>query len=117
YVDLDNDGDLDLVVNNIDKEAFVFINNTIQNGRPVTLHDLRIRLKGDPPNTAGFGAKLCLTAGGQQQMLEQSPVRGYLSSVDQTVLFGLGDSASIDSLTVRWPDHRQQTIYHLRGDT
>src|SRR6185312_12463055 len=117
YVDLDNDGDLDLVVNNIDKEPFVFINNTIQKDRTVTRHYLRIRLKGDPPNTAGFGAKLCLTAGGQQQMLEQSPVRGYLSSVDQTVLFGLGDSASIDSLTIHWPDHRQQTIYHLRGDT
>ncbi len=117
YVDLDNDGDLDLVVNNIDKEPFVFINNTIQKDRTVTRHYLRIRLKGDPPNTAGFGAKLCLTAGGQQQMLEQSPVRGYLSSVDQTVFFGLGASASIDSLTIHWPDHRQQTIYHLRADT
>lgn len=117
YVDLDNDGDLDLVVNNIDKEPFVFINNTIQKGRPVTQHYLRIRLKGGPPNTAGFGAKLCLTAGGQQQMLEQSPVRGYLSSVDQTVLFGLGGNTSIDSLTIHWPDHHSQTLYHLRVDT
>ncbi len=117
YVDLDNDGDLDLVVNNIDREPFVFINNTIQKDRPVTSHFLRVRLKGDPPNTAGFGAKLWLAAGGNHQMLEQSPVRGYLSSVDQTLLFGLGKNTSIDSLTIRWPDHRCQTLYHLRGDT
>ncbi|HEV2479025.1 MAG TPA: CRTAC1 family protein, partial [Puia sp.] len=117
YVDLDNDGDLDLVVNNIDKEPFVFINHTIQKDRPITSHFLRIRLKGDPPNTAGIGAKLWLTTAGNRQMLEQSPVRGYLSSVDQTLLFGLGKNTSIDSLTIDWPDHRCQTFYHLRADT
>jgi len=117
YVDLDNDGDLDLVVNNIDREPFVFINTTIQKGRPVTRHYLRVRLKGEPPNMAGFGAKLWLTAGGSRQMLEQSPVRGYLSSVDQTLLFGLGDATHIDSLTVEWPDHRRQLLRDVRGDT
>ncbi|HLZ88349.1 MAG TPA: VCBS repeat-containing protein, partial [Puia sp.] len=117
YVDLDNDGDLDLVVNNINKEPFVFINNTIQKGRTPTRHFLRIRLKGDPPNTAGFGAKLWLAAGGNRQMQEQSPVKGYLSSVDQTLLFGLGQNTSIDSLTIDWPDQRRQTLYHLPPDS
>ncbi len=117
YVDLDNDGDLDLVVNNIDKEPFIFINNTIQKGRPVTHHFLRIQLKGDSLNRAGFGAKLWVSAGGNRQMQEQSPVRGYFSSVDQTILFGLGQNTSADSVTIDWPDRRRQTLYHIRADS
>jgi hypothetical protein len=117
YVDLDNDGDLDLVVNNIDKEPFIFINNTIQKGIPPTRHFLKVQLKGDQGNGAGFGARVWVSAGGNRQMQEQSPVRGYFSSVDQTLLFGLGQNTRVDSLVVAWPDDKRQTIRNIRADT
>src|SRR6188768_1271363 len=83
YADLDNDGDLDLVTNNISKEAFIFINNTIQKNKPVNNHFLSVRLKGDSLNTHGFGTKVLLYYDkGNVQMQEQNPVRGYFSSVD-----------------------------------
>jgi len=117
YVDLDNDGDLDLVVNNIDKEAFVFINNTVQKGVPPQSHFLSLRLKGDSANPNAFGAKVRLYAGGLTQMQEQNPVRGYFSSVDQQLLFGLGKSQKIDSLIITWPDNKTQTILNPTADT
>ncbi|HTI91893.1 MAG TPA: VCBS repeat-containing protein, partial [Puia sp.] len=117
YVDLDNDGDLDLVVNNIDKEPFVFINNTIQKDKPVSRHFIKVLLKGDKDNGAGFGAKVWVSAGGNIQMQEQSPVRGYFSSVDQTLLFGIGSNARIDSVVINWPDDKRQSIRDLQTDT
>jgi hypothetical protein len=117
YVDLDNDGDLDLVVNNIDKEAFVFINNTVQKGKAPTTHFVSFRLNGDTLNRAGFGAKVCVYAGGQVQMQEENPVRGYFSSVDRQLLFGLGSSRQIDSIEVIWPDSSIQRMNNIRADT
>jgi hypothetical protein len=90
WADLDNDGDLDLVVNNINKEAFLFVNNTIQSGQPLPVHYLAVKLEGDSNNRQGFGAKITLYDRGQVQVQEQSPVRGYFSSVDQRLFFGLG---------------------------
>ncbi|HEV2830591.1 MAG TPA: FG-GAP-like repeat-containing protein, partial [Hanamia sp.] len=98
YVDLDNDGDLDLVVNNISEEAFVFINNTNQKSKPRQNHFLSVGLQGDSLNHRGFGAKIYLYNNGQAQMQEQNPVRGYFSSVDQQLLFGLGKYDHVDSL-------------------
>ena len=98
YADLDNDGDLDLVVNNISKEAFVFINNTRQKNKPATTHFLRIQLKGDSMNTQGFGSKVFVYNNGKVQLQEQNPVRGYFSSVDQQLIFGLGEKDQVDSL-------------------
>ena len=112
YVDLDNDGDLDLVVNNIDKEAFVFINNTVQKGKPPDAHFLSLGLIGDTLNKAGFGAKVYVYAGGQVQLQEENPVRGYFSSVDRQLLFGLGASRQIDSIRVIWPDSSIQLKNH-----
>ena len=117
YVDLDNDGDLDLVVNNIDKEAFVFINNTVQKGETPGAHFLSFRLIGDTLNRAGFGAKVCVYAGGQMQMQEENPVRGYFSSVDRQLLFGLGTNRLIDSVRVIWPDSSIQTMNNIPADT
>jgi len=117
YADLDNDGDLDLVVNNIDKEAFVFINNTVQKGQPPQSHFLRLRLKGDSLNKNAFGAKVQLYSDGHMQMEEQDPVRGYFSSVDQQLLFGLGKSRQVDSLVITWPDDKKQTVKNIPADT
>ncbi|MEO6232550.1 MAG: VCBS repeat-containing protein [Ferruginibacter sp.] len=117
YVDLDNDGDLDLVENNINKEAFIFINNTIQKNKPSVNHFLSLQLNGDRLNKRGFGTKILIYNDGNVQMQEQNPVRGYFSSVDQQLLFGLGKYDQVDSLVAIWPDHKMQVIKNLRADT
>ena len=117
YVDLDNDGDLDLVVNNINKEAFVFINNTIQKLQPVHSHFLKLVLKGNGNNKHAFGSKLCLYSNGKMQMQEQNPVRGYYSSVDQDIIFGLGANTKVDSLITTWPDGKKTILKSISADT
>jgi hypothetical protein len=117
YVDLDNDGDLDLVVNNINKEAFVFINNTIQKLQPVHSHFLKLVLKGNGNNRHAFGSKLCLYSNGKMQMQEQNPVRGYYSSVDQDIIFGLGANTKVDSLITTWPDGKKTILKSISADT
>ncbi|MEP7375679.1 MAG: VCBS repeat-containing protein [Chitinophagaceae bacterium] len=117
YADLDNDGDLDIVVNNINKEAFLFINNTIQRDKPSDSHFLSLRLTGDSLNTHGFGTKIFVCNNGSIQMQEQNPVRGYFSSVDQQLVFGLGKYDHIDSLLAIWPDSKKQVIRNIAADT
>jgi len=117
YADLDNDGDLDLVVNNIDKEAFVFINNTNQNNKPSSNHFLGLRFEGDSLNTRGFGTKVFVYNHGEVQMQEEAPVRGYFSSVDQQLIFGLGKYDRIDSLVAIWPDNKKEVIQNINVDT
>lgn len=117
YADLDNDGDLDLVVNNINKEAFVFINNTVQKGVAPAAHFLSLHLVGDSLNRYGFGAKVCVYADGGMQMQEENPVRGYFSCVDRDLLFGLGNVNRVDSVTVLWPDSAMQVVRNVVADT
>lgn len=117
YVDLDNDGDLDLVVNNINKPAFIFTNTTNQKNKPANTHYLRIQLKGDSLNHAGFGTKVLVYNNGKVQMQEENPVRGYFSSVDQQLVFGLGSNSHADSLVVTWPDEKTQTLLQIGADT
>ncbi|MEO5891380.1 MAG: VCBS repeat-containing protein [Ferruginibacter sp.] len=117
YADLDNDGDLDLVVNNINKEAFVFINNNIEKDKPVVSHSIGFILKGDSLNTKGFGAKIYVYGNGQTQVQEQEPVRGYLSSVDTKLLFGTGKTTLADSVVIIWPNQKRQVFQRLKTDT
>lgn len=118
YVDLDNDGDLDLVTNNINQEASVYINNSIQKGKQNTSnHFLNFSLRGDSLNRNGFGAKVILWNKGTMQMLEENPVRGYASSVDQRLHFGLGNITHPDSAVVIWPNEKQQVLKHPFIDT
>jgi hypothetical protein len=117
YADLDNDGDLDLVVNNINREAFVFINNTIEKNKPIENHFLKLRLQGDSLNKAAFGAKAIVYTKGDIQMQEQYPVRGYFSSVDQQLIFGLGRGDHVDSLIVTWPDNKMNVLKNISADT
>ncbi|MEZ4826230.1 MAG: VCBS repeat-containing protein [Bacteroidia bacterium] len=105
YADLDNDGDLDLVVNNINQPAFIFRNESSQ--KPDN-HYLQVSLEGEKQNTQGIGAKVTVIANGKRQIQEQIPTRGYLSSVSPVLHFGLGTEANIDSLIVIWNSGKQE---------
>ena len=113
YADLNNDGRLDLVVNNMDSTAFVYEN--VQRADDAH-HWLAVRLDGLSPNRRAIGATVVLTAGGRKQHLYQSPTRGYMSAVDDRLHFGLGAAARADTLEVFWPDGRYQLITGLAGD-
>ena len=104
YGDLDGDGALDLVVNNIDQEAFVYRNNA--RALQPSNRFLRVRLEGGAANRFAIGARVTLYAGADRFMQEQSPVRGFQSSVDYVLGFGLGAHDRVDSLEVVWPDGR-----------
>ncbi|RYF96787.1 MAG: RNA-binding protein, partial [Chitinophagaceae bacterium] len=106
YADLDNDGDLDLVISNINNEAFVY-RNTRDAGEH---HYLTVKLQGDSLNRSGQGAWVDLFYDGRQQSYEQTSYRGYLSSVQSKIHFGLGEATKVDSLVVKWPDGRKQVL-------
>ena len=113
YADLDNDGDLDLVVNNVGASASIYKNLTTEQ---TGYHYLTVALEGSSGNTAGIGAKVVLWHQGTMQMQEQSPTRGWQSSVDPRLHFGLGPAARIDTLRVVWPDGRFQTMTDVAAD-
>ncbi|HEY5368449.1 MAG TPA: VCBS repeat-containing protein [Hanamia sp.] len=117
YVDLDNDGDLDLVVNNINGPAFILINNENQPGKPKVNHSLSFILHGDSLNKKGFGAKVFVYANGTKQVQEEYPVRGYLSSVDTKLLFGTGKNTMADSVVIIWPNDKKQILQNLKVDS
>jgi len=112
YVDLNNDGKLDLVVNNIDAPASIYEN--VQ--RDTTAHFLTVILEGEPPNRRALGASLMLTAGGTRQYLYHSPYRGFMSTMDDREHFGLGGAKRVDSLVVTWPNGRSQVLTNLDVD-
>jgi enediyne biosynthesis protein E4 len=102
FVDLDNDGDLDYVVNNLNDEAFILRNTTVEKERRQANY-IRIKLTGKEGNTMGIGAKVELWEKGKYQYTEHFLTRGYASSVDPVIHFGLGHDVSIDSIKVTWP--------------
>jgi len=113
YADLDNDGDLDLIVNNINEKAYIFKNNSEKH--PAN-HFLSVVLKGKGMNSRGIGARVTLFCGGQKQISEQLPTRGFMSATSDVLHFGLGAVDVIDSLIVRWPDLSEQKIQNIPAD-
>jgi hypothetical protein len=107
YVDLNNDGWLDLVVNNFNSPAGIYRNRAAEFSEN---HFLTVNLHGSGANTTGIGAKIIIKHDGSTQLVEQVPTRGFQSSVDPRLHFGLGTSPRIDSLIVVWPDHRYQLV-------
>ena len=106
YADLDNDGDLDLIVNNINKTAFIYRNDTENDMN----HYLQVKLVGINGNTNGIGARVVMHANGEHQTLEQMPTKGYLSTVSPILQFGLGPTDQIDSLAVFWNNDKKETL-------
>ena len=102
FVDLDNDGDLDYICNNINDEAFVLKNTTRERQKKESNY-LEIKLDGNKPNTAAIGATVELWANGKYQFAENFLTRGYASTVYPLIHFGLGNSKKIDSIRVHWP--------------
>ena len=98
YADLDNDGGMELIVNNIDSMAVIFRNNHSINNY------LKLSLKGPEKNTMALGTKVSLYVNGKQQSKEHTLVRGYQSSIDPIINFGLGQAEKVDSLIVHWPN-------------
>lgn len=113
YADLDNDGDLDLVINNINQNAFLYRNNSERKSNK----SVAIKLEGDGLNTSGIGAKVIAWSNGKQQVVEQMPMRGYLSTVSSVLHFGIGKSKLIDSLEIRWPSGKYQKLSSVSAST
>jgi enediyne biosynthesis protein E4 len=111
--DLDNDGDLDLVLNNFDDPALVYENRArAHNGA----HFLTIRFNGPARNPLGHGAAVTLWVGGQQQLQVLKSTRGYLSGGPAELHFGLGAATAFDSLRVTWPDGQTQLLTGQSAD-
>ncbi|MHA8061234.1 VCBS repeat-containing protein [Aquirufa beregesia] len=113
YGDLDNDGDLDLVVNNVNAPLSVYKNKSTEK---LKHHFLRVALKGKAKNLNGIGSTVTVYQQGQTKILQQMPNRGFQSSCDHQMVFGLGDQAKIDSLKIVWPDDSYQVIKQVKVD-
>jgi enediyne biosynthesis protein E4 len=114
YADLDNDGDLDLIVNNINEAAFIWRNEIRKTIKDSTQNFLTVELKGPPNNLSGLGSQITLFSKNDKQFAEQSPVRGFSSSVDLRLHFGVGKTNTIDSLKIKWPDDKVQVIKNIK---
>ena len=113
YGDLDNDGDLDLVVNNENTEAFVYRNRSSEDLKTTFL---KVKLNGIAPNNFGYGAKVTLYTKNGLQVLQQMPSRGFQSSVEPVLNFGLAQLRKVDSLVVSWPNMKTQTIRNISSN-
>ena len=109
YGDLDNDGDLDLVINNVNMPAFVYKNTT----DTLVNRSLQLILKATSNNTKAVGAKATLYAGQEKMVSELYPSRGFQSTVPHRLHFGLGNRQQVDSLIITWPDGKQSQQYNL----
>ena len=113
YVDLDNDGAMDLVINNSNAYAGIYRNNARQTGKG---HYLKVLLQGDPKNSTGIGSKVKLFCRDTIFYQEAFPVRGFQSSVDPVLNFGVGNHQLIDSILVIWPNDQFQVLKGIKAD-
>ncbi|HEY0054979.1 MAG TPA: VCBS repeat-containing protein [Pedobacter sp.] len=112
YADFDNDGDLDLVINNVNMPVSLYRNESRQQ-HPENNY-LKVKLIGQGDNTAATGAKVTLHFGNQIKMLEQRPGRGFQSTVDSRLNFGLGQIKKVDSIIVAWPNGKTRGYMDIK---
>lgn len=111
YADLDQDGDLDLIVNNIDEKAFIYSNNAVEQQRG---NYLRFKLVPENKGLLPVGATVTLKAADNKiQFQEFGTVRGYMGCMEPVLHFGLGEVAEVEEAEVVWPDGRRQVLTHL----
>ncbi|MEQ5790302.1 VCBS repeat-containing protein [Muricauda sp. NFXS6] len=110
YTDLDNDGDLDLVVNNVNQEAFI-MENTLKGG-----NFLKIQFDGSPKNKFGIGAKAIVFGKNGKSVQENIPTRGFMSAKDNSLNFGVGKDSIIDSIQIVWPQGTFETLKHVKAN-
>lgn len=108
YADLDNDGDLDLIINNLNQPAFIYQNHSEKSGNGF----IRINLQANGANSFGMGAKVGLHFEGKSLFQQYSGSRGFMSGTSSTLVFGLGKTALIDSISVNWPDGHLEIFQH-----
>lgn len=111
YADLDLDGDLDIVINNIDKTAFVFKNNAERIGNN---NFIRFKILDKNSKNPVYNTKISIYHGDEMQYIELHPVRGYQSSVEDAAHFGLGAATSVDSVKIEWPNGTQSVLTGLK---
>lgn len=108
--DLDGDGDLDLIINQLDGEALIYRNNS---SKRKDANWLQVNLKGSKANPMGVGAKIRISYGGNMQYAEMSTTRGFFSSSEPLIHFGLGNTAKVDKLEIQWQEGKIQTLTDL----
>ncbi|NBB76067.1 MAG: hypothetical protein GVY02_01700, partial [Bacteroidetes bacterium] len=116
YADFDNDGFLDIAINNLNEEAVIY-RNAGASKDSVSSNYLSVRLRGDGKNTTGIGSKVFVYSDNEVMYRELSPVRGFQSSSEHRLHFGLGETESIDSLLVIWPDRKFQLMENLQPNS
>ncbi|MFE3869905.1 VCBS repeat-containing protein [Flavobacterium sp. ZS1P70] len=109
YADIDNDGDLDVITNNLNSVASIYINQTNKNS-----NYLKLKLRFLGKNTFGIGAKVISYVKGQKQFMELQTTRGFQSSSEPMIHFGYGKIKTVDSLVVIWPDRTYQTFKNIK---
>lgn len=113
YVDLDNDGDLDFVTNNVNSNCFIYRNNA----EKITNNNfIKVKLTGPQGNLFGIGTRVDLWINGQLQLQQMMPARGSMSSVDPVLNFGLGSATNIDSLIVTWPGGKTEILQNIASN-
>lgn len=116
YADLDNDGAMDMVINNIDDEPFLY-RNTARDDSKEENHYLQVQFKGNPQNITGIGAWADIYYDhGKHQVYENSPFRGYLSTIQNIAHFGLGKVTQLDSVVIKWGNGKQQLLKNVKTD-
>ena len=116
YADLNNDGSMDVIINNIDDEAMIFKNTSRQKNKNGT-HYLNIKFRGGQFNRDGIGAWADIYYDhGKHQVYENNPFRGYLSTIQNIAHFGLGKVTMLDSVVIRWQNFKKQTLRNVKAD-
>jgi enediyne biosynthesis protein E4 len=114
YADLNNDGSLDLIINNLNDNATIYKNNSAANKQA---HYIKIRLKGEGKNTYGIGAKVYVHTTHTNQMQEEYTSRGFQSSVDPIMHIGLGEDSIIQSIKIKWVGGKESLLQNMKSDT